>query len=310
MLIVVALGGNAILPPGSRGSVEDQWRAASSAARALADSIEAGYSVVVTHGNGPQVGLLMEAFEGLPAERPRPTLDLAVAMTQAWIGMMIATALERELASRGLRARALVIPTRVLVSKEDPAFRKPTKPIGRPYSLQEAEELERARGWVMGRDPRGGYRRLVASPAPIKILEVDAIKAALAAGFVPIAVGGGGVPVANSDGKLEFVEAVIDKDLASSLLAMEIGADRFVILTDVPGVAVNFGKEDQRWLRKVSASELRALYEARQFPEGSMGPKVLAAISFVEKTGREAVIGHLEEAREVIAAAAGTLVTP
>lgn len=309
MLVVVALGGNALLPPGSRGTIEDQWRAARGAASALADAIEAGYTLVITHGNGPQVGLLMEAFESLPPDRARPTLDLAVAMTQSWIGMMIASSLERELARRGLKARAVVIPTRVLVSREDPAFRKPTKPIGRSFSPQEAEILERERGWVMGRDPRGGYRRLVPSPTPLKILDADAIKAALAAGFVPIAVGGGGVPVA-VDGEMSFVEAVIDKDLASSILAAEIGAQRFVILTDVPGVAVDFGRESQRWLKSVSAEELRALYEAGHFPEGSMGPKVLAAIRFVEKTGREAAIGHLEEARDVIAGASGTVVRP
>ncbi|MCX8196157.1 MAG: carbamate kinase [Acidilobaceae archaeon] len=304
MLVVIALGGNALQPAGKRG-VEGQWEAVSSAMASIADVIAEGYDVVLTHGNGPQVGFLLESFESLPLSEPKPTLDLAVAMTQGWIGFMIAHALERELAKRGIRRKAAVVPTRVMVSKED---WRPVKPIGRLYSREEAEMIAKKMGWNMKEDARGGYRRVVPSPTPVKVLEVDVIRTLVQNGIVPIAAGGGGIPVVQENGELKPVEAVVDKDLASSLLAVELGADRLTILTDVPGVAINFKKSNELWLRRVSAAELRKLYEEGHFPPGSMGPKVLACLRFVEATGKECVIGCLEEASRVIRGEAGTVV--
>ncbi|MEM4428268.1 MAG: carbamate kinase [Acidilobaceae archaeon] len=308
MLAVVALGGNALLPPGSRGNPEDQWRAVTNTSKSLSDIIALGYDIVITHGNGPQVGYLMESFEYLPIDYPRQTLDLAVAMTQAWIGFMIAHSLEKEIVSRGLRRRVAVVPTRVLVSRDDPEFLNPTKPIGRIYTDIEAKLLAKQHKWVFREDPRGGYRRVVPSPRPVKILEVDIIRALLSQNTIPIAVGGGGIPVILEDGELKSIEAVIDKDSASSLLALELGADILVILTDVPAIALNYGKPNQQWLRKVKVEQLKRYYEQGHFPPGSMGPKVLAAINFTEKSGNKTVIGHLEEAIRVLRGESGTIV--
>jgi len=310
MIVVVALGGNAITPRGSRGSPGEQWEAVRLAARALADLVVEGYKLVITHGNGPQVGYLLEAFDSLPASIPRQTLDLAVAMTQGWIGFLVAHSVEEELSRRGVRRRAIVVPTRTLVSLEDPEFSNPSKYIGRYYSEEEAARLSREHGWVLRRDPRGGYRRVVPSPTPLRILEVDAIRALLDRDFIVVAAGGGGIPVAFSNGTLKPVEAVVDKDLASSILAVELNADSLVILTDVPGVALRYGKPGEVWLRRVKVEELRRYYEEGEFPPGSMGPKVLAAIHFVEKTGRRAYIGLLEEAGGVVRGERGTVVEP
>ncbi|MCS7106979.1 MAG: carbamate kinase [Acidilobaceae archaeon] len=304
---MIALGGNAIQSSDRRG-VEDQWRAVSNAMASVSEVIAEGHSVVLTHGNGPQVGFLLEAFDSLPMTEPRPTLDLAVAMTQGWIGFMMAHALERELTKRGVRKRAVVVPTRVIVNSDDPQGWKPTKPIGRSYTREEAEVLSKRMGWIFKEDPRGGYRRVVPSPMPVKILEVDTISALLQGGFVPIAAGGGGIPLARSNGELRPVEAVVDKDLASSLLAVELRADKFVVLTDVGGVAINYKRLGETWLRRASTKELRKLYEEGQFPPGSMGPKVLSCIKFVEATGKECAIGHLEDAYRVIKGEAGTTI--
>lgn len=310
MLTVVALGGNAITPRGSSGSPREQWSSVRIAARALADIVEEGFKLVVTHGNGPQVGYLIEAFDSLPSSMPRQTLDLAVAMTQGWLGFLIAHATEEELARRGLRKRVVVIPTRVLVSLDDPEFYNPSKYIGRYYEEEEARRVSKELGWAMKRDPRGGFRRVVPSPKPLKVLEVDVIKALVDQGYIVVAAGGGGIPVAMVNGSLKPVEAVVDKDLASSILAVELEAYSLVVLTDVPGVAIRYGKPGETWLKRVRVEELKKHYEDGEFPPGTMGPKVLAAIYFVEKTGGRAHIGLLEEARNVVKGAKGTIVEP
>ena len=310
MLTVIALGGNAITPRGSSGSPREQWDSVRVAARALADIVEEGSKLVVTHGNGPQVGYLMEAFDSLPSIMPRQTLDLAVAMTQGWLGFLIAHAIEEELARRGLRKRAVVIPTRALVSLEDPEFSNPSKYIGRYYGEEEARRVSRELGWVMRRDPRGGFRRVVPSPRPLKILEVDVIRALVDQGYVVVAAGGGGIPVAMVNGSLKPVEAVVDKDLASSVLAVDLEASSLVVLTDVPGVAIGYGRPEKIWLRRVKVEDLKRYYEKGEFPPGSMGPKVLAVINFVEKTGRTAHIGLLEEALDVVRGLKGTVIEP
>jgi len=302
-LIVVALGGNAIQPKGSKGTPEEQWRAVRNAARQLVRIYSSGARLVVTHGNGPQVGLLLEAFESLPPERPRPTLDLAVAMTQGWIGYLIQHSLEAEAREAGVDLEALVLVSRVVVSRRDPAFMEPTKYVGSYYTREEAQRLAEERGWIFREDPRGGYRRVVPSPRPLRVLEADRIGFLARKGYVVVGVGGGGIPV---DEDLRPVEAVVDKDLASSVLARQIGADMLVILTDVPGVALNYGRPGEVWLDKLTVSEARRLLEEGAFPPGSMGPKVLAAVEFVEATGREAVIARLDMAWEAVQGRAGT----
>ncbi len=306
-LIVVALGGNAILRKGERGDPREAWRNVSRAAEAIVEAYLGGYRIVVTHGNGPQAGYLLEAMESLPPERPRQTLDIVDAMTQGWLGYLIQHSITIAARRRGMDVPAATIVTRVVVSRSDPAFSNPSKPIGFYYSEEEAMRLARERGWVMRRDARGGYRRVVPSPRPLDVLEAPIIKTLASSGVITIAVGGGGIPVTED---LEPVEAVVDKDLASSVLARLIEAERFVILTDVPGVALDFGKPTQRWLARLSTQEARRLLERGYFPPGSMGPKVEAAVEFVEETGRRAVIGHLDEAIDVINLESGTVIEP
>ena len=305
--VVIALGGNAILRRGTKGTPGEQWETVKAAAREIARIASNGSRVVVTHGNGPQVGYLLEAFESLPRDKPRQSLDLAVAMTQGWLGFLIAHSIEREAETLGVEAKTAVIVTRVMVSRRDPSFENPSKYIGSYYTEEEAKRLEEQYGWVMKRDPRGMYRRVVPSPTPLRILEADRIKQLVENNYIAVAVGGGGIPV---DEDLQPVEAVIDKDLASSLLARSINADRFIILTDVKGVAVNYGKPDEEWLTTVTVSQLEEYYAQGHFPPGSMGPKVKAAIDFVKETGGTASIGDLQEAYKVYRRESGTHIIP
>ena len=306
--VVIALGGNAILPKGARGDPLEQWRTVRNAAQLIADAT-VEHEAIITHGNGPQVGYLAEAFESLPPEKPRQSLDLAVAMTQGWLGFLIAHSLEEAYKALGIDRRVAAIVTRVEVDPGDPAFKEPSKPIGSYYSKEEAERLSRLYGWVFKQDPRGGYRRVVPSPKPIRVLEAQVIDDLAHKGYAVVAVGGGGIPVIRRDSTFEPVEAVVDKDLASSVLARQINADRLVILTDVPGVALNYGKPGQRWLRRLTVDEARRLLERGEFPPGSMGPKVQAAVEFVEDTCNSAAIGSLKEAGRVISGEAGTIIT-
>ncbi|MEB2793625.1 MAG: carbamate kinase [Caldisphaeraceae archaeon] len=302
MKTLIALGGNAIQRKGEEGSVENQWRNVRKAVSIISEAIK-NDSLVVTHGNGPQVGYITAALHEANLGNII-TLDIADAMTQGWIGYML------QHCFHSLNKNAITIPTRVVVLKNDPAFLRPTKFVGKYYSKEEAEVLSKTFGWIFKQDPRGGYRRVVPSPMPIDILEIDVIKKLLEEKYIVIAVGGGGIPVIKENGKYSPVEAVIDKDLASSLLARKINADRFIILTDVNGVALNYGKENEEWIEKIRVKELRELYDKKMFPEGSMGPKVLSAIKFVESTGKYAVIGNLDDAVNVIEGNSGTMVIP
>jgi carbamate kinase len=306
-LVVVALGGNAILRKGERGEPSEAWRNVRRAAAAIVEARRRGYHIVVTHGNGPQAGYLLEAIESLPRERPRQTLDIIDAMTQGWLGYLIQHAITLEARAKGVRVESATVVTRVIVSKSDPAFLNPSKPVGFYYSEEEARKLAAERGWVMKRDPRGGYRRVVPSPKPLRIVEAPIIESLAREGIVTVAVGGGGIPIAED---LEPVEAVVDKDLASSVLARQIKADRLVILTDVPGVAINFGKPSQKWLHRLTVSEAERLLKEGHFPPGSMGPKVEASIEFARHTGNPAVIGDLDDAIRVIEMESGTIITP
>ena len=282
MLTVVALGGNALLGPGERGTAAEQ-RANLATTFEAARSILTDGSVVVTHGNGPQVGNELLRQELASAEAPSLPLYVAVAQTQAEIGALVAAELE-PVAGR----RVAVLLTRVVVAGDDPAFADPTKPVGPFYDADRARELEQKRGWAVREDAGRGWRRVVPSPKPLEVLELAAIKTLLESGVMVVAVGGGGIPVVARDGRHDGVDAVIDKDHASALLAAELGAERFVILTQVPAVYTGFGTREQRALVELVPGRDDELIDS--LPAGSMRPKVEAAFRFVTETGGEALI--------------------
>jgi len=307
MRIVVALGGNALLRKGQKGTYEEQFNNALRTAKFLADIVERGYDLIITHGNGPQAGAIAVQNDAARDLIPPMPLDVINAETQALIGYMLQQSLRNEFIRRGIHREVIALVTQVVVRKDDPAFQNPTKFIGPYYTEEEAKRLMREKGWVMKRDPRGGWRRVVPSPEPIDIVEKETIVRLLGQGVIPITVGGGGIPVIYENGQYRGVEAVIDKDLASSLLARLIKADMLVILTDVDYVYLNFENKTRRQpLKEVKLDEIKRYYEEGHFPLGSMGPKVLGTIKFLEAGGKIAVIGHLERALDVIEGKAGT----
>jgi carbamate kinase len=273
-----------------------------------------GSKLVVTHGNGPQVGALMIQAERSAQEVPALPLDILVAQTQGWLGYLIAEALDRELVRRGREERCAPMLMRVLVDAKDPAFKDPSKPVGPFYGPKEGAKLGAERGWVLKRVAsslgKPAVRRVVASPRPLKLVDLEPVRAALARGLIPITVGGGGIPVALKDGALAGVEGDIDKDVASGLLAAELGADRFVILTDVEKVSSHFGLTDQADIDRVTVSEARQWIAEREFPPGSMRTKVEGAILYLERGGKEALICHLDSLRRALAGKAGTRIVP
>ncbi|NJE11300.1 carbamate kinase [Thermococcus sp. MAR1] len=309
--VVIALGGNAILQRGQRGTYEEQMANVMKTAKQIVDIILDGdYEVVITHGNGPQVGALLlhmdagQATHGIPAQ----PMDVAGAMTQGQIGYMIQQAIRNELKRRGVDKPVATIVTQTIVDKDDPAFQHPSKPVGPFYDEETAKKLAKEKGWVVIEDSGRGWRRVVPSPDPKGHVEAPVIVDLVEKGFIVIASGGGGVPVIEEDGQLKGVEAVIDKDLAGERLAEEVNADIFMILTDVNGAAINFGKPNEKWLERVTVEELKKYYEEGHFKKGSMGPKVLAAMRFVEWGGERAVIAHLEKAVEALEGKTGTQV--
>lgn len=309
--MVVAFGGNAIAPSDAEGDIEQQFRATRRTAALLADLIAAGQRLVITHGNGPQVGNVLRRVE-LAAHEVYPLpLDICVADTQGGMGYMIALCLRNELARRGVRRPVVTILTTVEVDADDPALANPTKPIGRYYPAAQAHDMMSRYGWRMTESPRG-FRRVVGSPMPRRIVEIDVIRRLAAAGEVVIAGGGGGVPVVRREqSELVGVEAVIDKDHTSALLAAEIGARLLVVATGVERVALNFGRPDQRWIDRMSIEEARRYLRAGQFPPGSMGPKVEAAIEFLERGSApdaRAVICDLQRLGDAVAGRAGTVI--
>ncbi|MFN2466745.1 MAG: carbamate kinase [Gaiellaceae bacterium] len=300
MTVVVALGGNALIRPGERGTAAEQLanlRATCEALRPLLGEPR----LAITHGNGPQVGQALLRQERAAAEVPPLPLHLAVAETQATIGAMIAT--EVGVASR--RAVACLL-TRVVVDPDDPAFARPTKPVGPFYAEAEARRLERDLDWVVQADAGRGWRRVVPSPAPREIVELDAIRSLLDIGSVTVCCGGGGIPVARRNGRLNGVEGVIDKDRASALLAAALGAERLVILTDVAAVAAGFGTGEENDLRALTPDDADALLP--ELAAGSMGPKVEAAARYVRESGGEALITSADALAEALAGRAGTRV--
>lgn len=306
---VVAVGGNALIRDGERGTIAEQFANARTTARHIAGLVKAGWRVVLTHGNGPQVGFILLRSELVSADAPVPrlSLDMAVADSIGGVGYIMANSLENELAAIGLPDRVVCVMTQTVVDPTDPAFQHPTKPIGPSYSAAEAERLQREEGWVMVEDAGRGYRRVVPSPQPVRIVEVGAIRALVEAGYVVVACGGGGIPVVESSpGRYQGVEAVVDKDFASSLLAASLGVDTFVISTGVEQVAIRYRQPDQQFLAHMTVSEARTHLAAGEFPEGSMGPKIRAAIDLVARGGKEVVITSPTRLEEAMAGETGT----
>ncbi len=306
--LVVAVGGNAIQQSGERGTAAEQFANVSRAMASVAELAERGYRVVLTHGNGPQVGTILlqqaagEAANGIPSM----PMDVAGAMSQGQIGYMMQQCLQNELRSRGRPWPVATVVTQMVVDPNDPAFSNPTKPIGPFYSMEKAKEL-RAQGLNMIEDSGRGYRRVVPSPSPASIAEIYAIKTLVNSGTLVICSGGGGIPVMrDKDGRLRGVEAVIDKDMGASLLAQRVDADRLLILTDVEKVSINFRKPGQQELSRLSVDEARRYIEEGHFAAGSMGPKVRAAVSFVEAGGKQAIITHLHSAIAALDGQTGT----
>lgn len=305
---VVAVGGNSLIRSPEESTFADQLATVSVTCRQVAELVKAGERVVLTHGNGPQVGFLLIRSHLARNRLPETPLDACNAQTQAEIGYMIQQVLDNELQARGLNSGAVTVVTQVLVDGSDAAFDNPTKPVGPFYTKAEAARLQRELGWRMMEDAGRGFRRIVPSPRPLAVVELDSIVTLLGKGVVVIACGGGGIAVVREEGRLRGVAAVIDKDLASALLAGGIGADRLVISTAVEHVYLDYQQPSQRPLGQVSADEMSRYLEQGQFPDGSMGPKVEAALEFLKRGGKEVVITDPEHLAAALAGQTGTRV--
>lgn len=308
MRIVIALGGNAMTAPDGSATQAGQTEAVASAMDRVAELVALGHDVLLTHGNGPQVGNLLVKNEIAAAVVPPVTLDWCGAQTQGTIGFTVINALERSLRAADAYRPVAALVTRTLVDSADPHFKSPTKPVGRFLPRDEAQRMiEHGQTW----EDRGdrGWRRVVASPEPVEVLDLPAVQALMAAGFVVVAAGGGGIPViAAPDGGYRGVEAVIDKDLTAALLATALGADVLLIATDVDHVVAGFGTPDATDVGEVTTTEMRALADAGHFPSGSMGPKVDAALRFVEKGGQRAIITSLDRLAAAVGEGYGTTI--
>jgi len=308
--ILIAVGGNSLIRAGEKGTVIEQLANARRTAAAIIGLIRLGHHLVVTHGNGPQVGAQLLRSERAADQVPGQSLDVCGAASQGEIGYLLSQSLQDELAAAGLRVPVVSLVTQSIVSASDPAMKHPTKPIGPFYSRAQAEERKRLLGWEIVEDAARGYRRVVPSPEPIEIVELEVIRSLMAQGVLVVGCGGGGIPVVREGGNLRGVEAVIDKDRASALLASQLGVDIFAISTDTDYVYLDYKKATQRPLLQVTAAELEEHYHAGHFPPGNMGPKVESALHFLRSGGKEVVItsyGHLCDA---IAERVGTHIVP
>lgn len=309
--LVIALGGNALQEAGKPATAQAQLEVVEKTSEYIADIVERGYEVIVAHGNGPQVGRIVIQNEVASASTPAMPFDVCGAMSQGMIGYHIQQGLSKVLRHRGINKNVVTVVTQVVVDKDDPKFKAPSKPIGPFYTEEEAKAIADEKGYTMKEDAGRGWRRVVASPLPVEIVELDAVKTLNDAGFVVVTVGGGGIPVVrNEAGDLEGVAAVIDKDLASEKLARDMDADALVILTAVEKVSINFKKPDQKDLDRMSAAEAKQYIKEGHFAPGSMLPKIEAALNFVEsKPGRIAIITSLDKAVDAIEGRAGTTIT-
>jgi carbamate kinase len=306
--VVVALGGNALSPTGGSGSAAEMRASLAVAAEALAELVATGAALVLTHGNGPQVGRILLQQEAAAPEVPPMPMDVCGAESQGQIGYLLAQALGNALRARGLPQRVFPLITQVVVDGRDPAFRRPTKPVGPAYDAVTAQEIATASGHVFGEVAPGRWRRLVASPLPVDFVEAEPMRLVAGSGHVLVAAGGGGVPVVLDSGRYHGVEAVVDKDRSAARLALLVEAGVLAVLTEVPQVQLGWGTPTARPVDKLTVTEARSLLAAGEFPAGSMGPKVEACCDFVAAGGERAVIGALDQAVDVVAGRAGTTV--
>ena len=310
-IAVVAVGGNALIKSKDKQTVQDQFTAAKDTMKHIVDMIEKGWDVVITHGNGPQVGFILRRSELSKDVLHEVPLDYCGADTQGAIGYMFQKALDNEFKRRGLQKEAATVITQTVVNKKDPAFEHPTKPIGTFMDETEAKSRADKDGWTVVEDAGRGWRRVVPSPLPESIVEADVIQTLINAGIIVVGVGGGGIPVIiNDEGDIEGVEAVIDKDFGSSLLAKMIDADLFVISTAVEKVALNFNTPNEKWLDKMTVAEAKQYLEEGHFAPGSMLPKVKAIIQFLENGGKKALITDPEHIGEALEGKTGTWILP
>jgi carbamate kinase len=308
--MLIAVGGNSLIRAGEKGTVPEQLANARRTAAAIVGLIQRGYRLVITHGNGPQVGAALLRSERASDQVPGHTLDVCGAATQGEIGYMLAQALHYELSANHLDLPLVSLVTQTLVSQNDPAMQHPTKPIGPFYSRGEAEERRRVLGWQIVEDAARGYRRVVPSPEPIEIVELEVIRNLVDDGVLVIACGGGGIPVVRSNGSLQGIEAVIDKDRASALLAARLRVDVFAISTDTDYVYLDYKKPAQKPLKGTTCAQLKEHYKAGHFPPGNMGPKVESVMRFLESGGKEAVITSYDHLCQAMDGAAGTRIFP
>jgi len=306
---LIAVGGNSLIRAGERGTIEDQMGNARRTAAAIVELMQKDLQLIITHGNGPQVGAALLRSERASAQVYSHSLDVCDATTQGEIGYVLQQSLHNELAAAGLQIPVATVLSQVVVSADDPAMQKPTKPIGPFYSREDIEQRRQRFGWEIVEDAARGYRRVVPSPEPIEIIEEDIIGDLLSQGVLVIAVGGGGIPVVRRNGKLAGVEAVIDKDRASALLASRLEVDLFVIATEVDRVSLDYRKPTQKALGQVTAGELEKHLRDGQFPPGSMGPKIESALRFLRDGGKEVIITSYEYLCEAVEGSAGTHIT-
>jgi carbamate kinase len=308
--VVVAVGGNAAYPPNIQGLAEEQFALMDRMCEHFVQMIQDGYRLVLTHGNGPVVGNILFRMAKTALELPPMPMDVCVAHSQGGIGYMLQQSMENALARHGLIPDVATIITEVEVDSGDPAFTNPTKPVGRFTSREDAALMNERYGWTYVEDSGRGYRRVVPSPDPKRVLGIGTLAALLERNVIPIVAGGGGIPVTrDASGQIHGVPAVIDKDLTSAMLAAAIGASHFLMLTGVDGVALDFGKATQRYVSHMSSAEARSHLQEGQFPPGSMGPKIIAALRYVELGGAEALITSLDLAADALDGRAGTRIT-
>jgi len=307
---VVAIGGNSLIKDDKHQTVAHQLKAARETCRHIAGMIEQGWKVIITHGNGPQVGFILLRSELASRFLPTTPLDSCGAETQGSLGYMIQQSLHNEFKQRDIKNFVATVVTQVLVKKNDPAFKHPTKPIGPFYTKRKAERHRREKGWDIMEDAGRGWRRVVPSPKPIRIIEQEVIKSLTDHGVTVIAAGGGGIPVVEERGKLQGIEAVIDKDYASALLASGVEADLFLISTAVEKVALNFGKADEQLLDIITLAEAKKYLKEGHFHAGSMRPKIQAIINYLENGGKEALITNPENLERAILGKTGTHILP
>lgn len=306
-LAIIAIGGNALVPDSEHLSIPSQYEKVQETAGYIAQMMQEGWNVVVTHGNGPQVGMIMRRSELSLHEIPAVPMDYAGADTQGAIGYMFCKALHNAFLKYGIERQVVSIVSQMLVDLDDPAFNNPSKPIGSWFSQQQAKSLSQEYGWNIVEDSGRGWRRVVPSPRPVEIIEQKAITSMIDSGMTVVTLGGGGVPVAKSgQGELFGIEAVIDKDMSSALLAEKLKADMLILPTAVEKVAVRFGKPEQKWLDKVTVKEAEKYMAEGEFPPGSMGPKIQALINYVKATGGVGVITTPQSMRDAVKGTAGT----